>query len=134
MPQLSTTIKDANTTLISKGNLEAIGDFFTQDYVAHLTDRDVTGGHSAIRRVLSMQKRAFPDLQLQVDVLVETENRVAWQRTIRGTHLDYYHGFPATGREVVWRDMVTSEFRDGLIAEEWLISDLAERLLLMRKD
>ena len=29
--------------------------------------------------------------------------------------------------------MVTSRFRDGLIAEEWLITDLAERLLLARK-
>lgn len=30
-------------------------------------------------------------------------------------------------------DMVTSRFRDGKIAEEWVISDLAERLLLARK-
>jgi hypothetical protein len=29
--------------------------------------------------------------------------------------------------------MVTSRFRDGLIAEDWVISDLAERLLLARK-
>jgi len=29
--------------------------------------------------------------------------------------------------------MVTSRFRDGLIAEDWLITDLAERLLLARK-
>jgi hypothetical protein len=36
-------------------------------------------------------------------------------------------------RRIVWRDMVTSRFRDGLIAEEWAISDLAERLLLARK-
>jgi hypothetical protein len=31
------------------------------------------------------------------------------------------------------RDMVTSRFRDDLIAEDWLITDLAERLLLARK-
>ncbi len=30
--------------------------------------------------------------------------------------------------------MVVSRFRDGLIAEEWVISDLAERLLLARKE
>jgi hypothetical protein len=33
----------------------------------------------------------------------------------------------------MWRDMVTSRFRDGLVAEDWAISDLAERLLLARK-
>jgi len=31
------------------------------------------------------------------------------------------------------RDLVTSRFRDGLIAEDWLIADLAEGLLLARK-
>jgi hypothetical protein len=29
--------------------------------------------------------------------------------------------------------MVTSRFRDGLIAEDWVITDLTERLLLARK-
>ncbi len=33
---------------------------------------------------------------------------------------------------ISWRDMVTSEFRDGRIAEEWVATDLAERLLLAR--
>lgn len=32
-----------------------------------------------------------------------------------------------------WRDMVTSRFSDGLIADEWVISDLAERFLLALK-
>jgi hypothetical protein len=31
--------------------------------------------------------------------------------------------------QIVWRDMATSRFRDRLIAEDRVISDLAERLL-----
>jgi predicted ester cyclase len=42
-------------------------------------------------------------------------------------------GFPATGRRVVWRDMIVSRFVDGVIAEDWVVTDLAERLLLARK-
>jgi hypothetical protein len=64
---------------------------------------------------------------------VEGEDRVAWQRTLRGIQQGDYKGFPATGRLIVWRDMVTSRFRDGLIAEDWVITDLAERLLRARK-
>ncbi len=41
------------------------------------------------------------------------------QRTLRGTHQGDFMGFPACGRLIVWRDMVTSQFRDGLIAEDW---------------
>jgi steroid delta-isomerase-like uncharacterized protein len=133
VPSLASKIKKANSTLIAGGKLEAVGEFFTPDYVAHLTDRDMERGHDWIPRFLDMLKRAFPDLQIEVEVLVEGKNRVAWQRTLRGTHQGDFMGFPANGRRIVWRDMVTSQFRHGLIAEEWVITDLAERLLLARK-
>ena len=134
MPQsLASRIKAANAALITGGNLDAIGEFFTPDYVAHLTDQDMTGGHEAIRSVLKLYRRAFLDLQVEVEILAETKDRVAWQRTLRSTHQGDFKGFPATGRPIVWRDMVTSRFREGLIAEDWFITDLAERLLLARK-
>ncbi len=130
---LASKIQAANSALIANRNLEAVGDFFAPDYVAHLTDGDMEGGRDGIRRFLGMLHRAFPDLQIEVEVLVEGENRVAWQRTLQGTHRGDFMGFPACGRRIVWRDMVTSRFRDGLIAEDWAISDLAERLLRARK-
>jgi predicted ester cyclase len=130
---LAATIKSANSALLENGNLAAIGEFFTTDYVAHLTDQDVTGGHDTIRKILGLYQHAFPDLQLRVEILVEGMDRIAWQRTLRATHLGDFKGFPATGRQLVWRDMATSRFRDGLIAEDWVITDLAERLPLARK-
>lgn len=130
---LASKIEAANSALMAKGQIDAIGEFFTPDYVAHLTDQDMTGGHDAIRKVLGMYRRAFPNLQVDVEILVEARDRVAWQRTLRGSHQGDFKGFPATGRRIVWRDMVTSRFRNGLIAEDWFITDLAERLLLSRK-
>ena len=131
---LASRIRAANSALIVDGNLDAVGDFFAPDYVAHLTDSDMKGGHDAIRSFIGLLRRAFPDLQIEaVEILVEGEDRVAWQRTWRGTQQGNFKGFPACGRPVVWRDMVTSRFRDGLIAEDWVITDLAERLLLARK-
>jgi steroid delta-isomerase-like uncharacterized protein len=127
-------IQAANSAIIAGGDTDAVADYFTTDYVAHLTEEDMAGGHRAIRRWLGAVRRAFPDIQVEVEILVEGADRVAWQRTLRGTHQGSYKGFPATGRQVVWRDMVTSRFRDGLIAEDWAISDLAERLLLARKE
>ena len=126
-------IQDANAALIADGRLDAIGDFFTRDYLVHLTGQNLAGGHDTIREILTTYRRAFPDLQVQVEILLEGKDRVAWQRTLRGTHQGDFKGFPATGRPIMWRDMVTSRFRDGLIAEDWVITDLAERLLLARK-
>ncbi|WP_162026491.1 MULTISPECIES: ester cyclase [unclassified Lentimonas] len=64
---------------------------------------------------------------------MEGEDRIAWQRTVRGIQNAALLGFPATKRPIIWRDMVTSRFQDGLFAEDWVITDLAERLLLARK-
>ena len=129
---LSSKVEAANSALIANGNLDAIGDFFAEDYVAHVTGHDMTGGHDAVRNILGTLLRAFPDLTVEVEVLLEGKNRVAWQRTLRGTHRRNFKGFPANGHEIAWRDMVTSEFRSGLITEEWVVTDLAEQLLLAR--
>jgi predicted ester cyclase len=91
------------------------------------------GGHSAVRKFLATLLHAFPDLRVEVEILVDGKDRIAWQRTLRGTHRGSKKGFPASGRKIVWRDMITSRFRDGRIAEDWVITKLAERLLLARK-
>lgn len=126
-------IEAANLALMVNGDLSVIGEFFSPDYVVHLTDRDTKKGHDVIRSVVTMYRRAFSNIQVTVEVLVQAENRIAWQRTIRATHQDSFKGFPATGSPIFWREMVTSRFRDGLINEEWVVTDLAERLLLGRK-
>lgn len=132
-PSLANRIREANSTLVARGDVEAVGDYFTPDYVAHLTDRDMKDGHDWIRGFLAKVRRAFPDLQVEVEILVEGKDRIAWQRTLQGTHEGDFMGFPATGKRIVWRDMFTSRFRDGRFAEDWVVTDLAERLLLARK-
>ncbi|MFN0074243.1 MAG: ester cyclase [Chloroflexota bacterium] len=130
---LSSKIHFANATLFERGTLAAVNDFFTPDYRIHLTSQDMTGGHDLVRKALTLYRSAFPDLRIEIEILVEAGDRVAWQRTIRATHTGDFRGFPATGRSMVWREMVASRFQDGLIAEEWLVSDLAEQLLTARK-
>lgn len=134
MPRsLAPLIRAANARLIGAGELDAVGEFFTPDYVAHLTGGDMQGGHDAIRRFVGKLRRAFPGLTVEVEVLCESKDRVSWCRTLRGTHKRAHEGFPATGRALVWRDMFTSRCEDGRIAEEWVVTDLAERLLRARK-
>jgi predicted ester cyclase len=130
---LPSRIRAANDAILVNGILTAIPEFFAQDYVAHTTDADLTAGHDAIRRMVEGWRRAFADLAVQVEILVEGSGRIAWQRTLRATHAGNYMGFPATGLKLVWRDMVASRFQDSLIVEDWVITDLAEQLLRARK-
>jgi predicted ester cyclase len=112
------TIKAANTALIVNGNLDAVGDFFTIDYVAHVTGQDLSGGHEVVQKVVRAYRRAFSEIEMEIEILVKARNRIAWQRTLKAQHTGAFKGFPATGRSIVWRDMITTEFRDGLMAED----------------
>ena len=130
---LSSKIIAANESVLIDSKCDAIETFFAADYLAHVTDRDIAGGHDTVRKFQKLLSGAFTDLQVEVEILVESDTRVAWQRTLRGIQSGAFLGFPATNRPIIWRDMVTSRFENGLIAEDWVITDLAERLLLARK-
>lgn len=126
-------LQGASSALFVEGDLDAVSKYFASDYVVHLTDEDTCGGHALIRSVVGLYRGAFPDLSVEVAVLVESSDRVAWQRTMRAKHTGAFKGFPGTGQRMVWRDMVVSRIVAGLIAEEWVVTDLAERLLFARK-
>jgi len=127
------TIEAANQVLLVEGDGTAVERFFSPAYIAHATEVDLSGGPEAVRAYIATLHRAFSDLEVTVEILAEAGDRVAWQRTLHGTQSGSYAGFPATGRRVVWRDMLVTRFEDGRIAEEWVVTDLAERLLRARK-
>ena len=126
------TIEAANSALIVNGNLDAVRDFFATDYVAHVTGQDFADGHEVVKKIVRAYRRAFSEIEVEIEILVKAKNRIAWQRTLKAKHTGAFKGFPATGLSIIWRDMITTEFRDGLIAEDWVVTDLAEKLLLAR--
>ena len=126
-------ILGAVAALFEAGDLDAAPRFFAADYVVHLTDGEVRGGLALVRAAVGLVRRAVPDVAVEAEFLVETADTVAWQRTLRGTQTGPCKGFPATGLPIVWREMVVTRFSGPHIAEEWVVSDLAERLLLGRK-
>ncbi|MGD0713464.1 MAG: ester cyclase [Gaiellaceae bacterium] len=72
-----------------------------------------------------VMKRAFPDLEAQVDDLVAAEDKVAIRLTLRGTHAGEFQGVPATGRTIQYVSHEFYRVTDGLVAEEWICSDMA---------
>lgn len=126
-------IRKANQDLFIAADYAQIPEIFTPDYVSHVTGRDMKGGYEGIRKVLEMYRKSFSDIQVAVEILVESSDRIAWQRTFTAIHSNAFQGFPGSGQQIMWRDMLVSAFRDNKIAEEWLVTDLAEKLLLARK-
>ena len=92
-----------------------------------------SGSREIVQAAITQIRKAFPDLRVDVEILLEGVDRVAWQRTMRGVQQGAFKGFPACNRQVVWREMLVSRVENGLIIEEWLSTDLAEQLLESRK-
>jgi steroid delta-isomerase-like uncharacterized protein len=120
-------IRTANDALLNEGNVDRVPEFFLPTYVNHATDGDVRGPKVITGFVTSLRD-AFPDLRVEIQVLATEGDRVAWVRTHRGTHQGDFMGVPASGRTIVWRSMTVTRYEDGMIAEEWGVSELGGRL------
>jgi steroid delta-isomerase-like uncharacterized protein len=70
-------------------------------------------------------RRAFPDLEAHIDDIFGAGDRVAVRLTFRGTHAGEFLGVPATGRSVQYVSHEFYRVAGGLIAEEWICSDMA---------
>jgi steroid delta-isomerase-like uncharacterized protein len=96
------------------------------DFIINLAELpEPMRGREAWRQNFETMKRAFPDLQAQIEDIVAAADKVAVRLRIRGTHSGDFLGIPATGRTV---EYVSHEFyrvAGGLIAEEWICSDMA---------
>ncbi|MGD2110918.1 MAG: ester cyclase [Phycisphaerae bacterium] len=122
-------IRFANREILGNGDLDVVDEVFATSFVLHAGGRDHKG-RAFVKRFAGQLRTAFPDLRVvDVAVLLQAGDTVAWQRTLRGMHEAELKGIPPTGQKVEWRDMVVTRFDDEMIAEDWGVSELAGELL-----
>ena len=133
MRNVEERIRYANVELCEKGNFDVVEELFSVDYVAHAEDKQYHG-HRFIKEFVGLLRTAIPDLEVvEIKMLIQADDKIAWQRTLRGTHMEDMMGIPPSNRKVEWRDMMVTRFQGEKIAEEWTVSDLAGQLLLKLK-
>jgi steroid delta-isomerase-like uncharacterized protein len=108
------------------GDLDACVSHLDPDFVINLAELpDPMHGRDTWRSGAEVMKRAFPDIEAHVEDIFAAEDRVAVRLTFRGTHSGEFLGIPATGRSVQYVSHEFYRVADGLIAEEWICSDMA---------
>jgi steroid delta-isomerase-like uncharacterized protein len=63
--------------------------------------------------------KAFPDLTITVDDVIEQGSKAAARWHVTATHKGDGLGFPATNRAVSFRGMTWLEFTDGRVVRGW---------------
>jgi predicted ester cyclase len=116
--------------LVINGNFDVIAEVFSANYKAHAGEK-IYQGHEFLKKFTKQVRSAIPDIQVQkLEFLAQTKNTITWQRTFTGTHQAAMMGIPPSNKKVTWTEMVVTSFEGDKVVEEWVVSELAEKLLL----
>jgi steroid delta-isomerase-like uncharacterized protein len=85
-------------------------------------------GARALKQVLAILYRAFPDLHVTVEDLIEEGDKVVGRNSVTGTHQGEYMGLPPTGKSVSYKEIFIFRFANGRIAEIWGVVDVLSQL------
>jgi steroid delta-isomerase-like uncharacterized protein len=108
----------------NQGDLSAVDQLFTPDYVDHDPSRaGLPPGPAGVKLAWQGFRAAFPDAQVTVDDSVAEGQTVAVRGTLRGTHHGELMGIPATARPVRVTFIDFNRIANGQMAERWAEAD-----------
>lgn len=123
------TVMSAQNARIVQDYFEAVWedntyreDLLAPDYVAHLqSDEEATLEERRARTAAFHE--AFPDIDVEVEDVIATEEKAVLRYRATGTHEDEIMGIPATGNEVDVVGVGIFAVEDGRITEAWYVDD-----------
>lgn len=108
-----------------RGDTDAVYDFWSPDFVSHVTarvspdrvDDDVRGEEQEWWRQV---QAALPDMEFTVELLIESDDLVVSNWSVRGTHTGTaFYDVAPSGRPVHINGTAILRVRDGKIVEHW---------------
>jgi steroid delta-isomerase-like uncharacterized protein len=88
---------------------------------------EATGAQLA-KELFARLLRAYPDLHITIEDLIEEGDKVVFRNTVTGTHQGEHMGMPATGRSVTYNEIFIARFAGGRIAETWGVVDVLSQM------
>jgi predicted ester cyclase len=108
-----THAKTALEQVCARGDLERARELYADDFIDHVNALEFRG-QEGIARSVAMYRAMFPDLRIDVVDQVADGDRVVSRWVLNGTH---------RGRRVTLPGITISRFQNGMIAEDWTVSD-----------
>ena len=125
-PQANAALLRDSVEAFNAGDLARLLAVAAPDIVIHYAEMpEPLQGRETWQHGYELMKHAFPDLEIRVDDLVAAGDKVALRLTLSGTHQGEFQGIPATGRTISYVSHEFYRVADGLVAEEWICSDMA---------
>jgi predicted ester cyclase len=118
-------ILGAYSDAMAAGDEQAVFSFFAPEFASHVTARvnpDAVGQDIRGQELewWTQVRSAFPDMVFSVGLLIESDDLIVSNWTVRGTHTGTpFYGVAASGEPVEINGTAILRMRDGLIVEHW---------------
>ena len=115
----------AYSAAMESGDGAAVFEFWSEDFHSHVTERvspdrvgtDVRGQE---QEWWQQAKSAFPDMRFLVNLLIEQDDLVVSNWTVKGTHSGTgFYDVPPSGDPIEINGTAVLRIRDGKIVEHW---------------
>lgn len=116
MPANSEIVKNFYDVVINQKNLDAIGDFLTEDFIHNGELRGLEGQKEIIQQNFFNE---FPDIKVNCEFFVCENDLVSVHNIWSGTHKGNFLGVPATGKHVEWRANAIVKIKEGKLIKAW---------------
>jgi steroid delta-isomerase-like uncharacterized protein len=105
----------------ARGNVSFAGEVFAADYVRHdLRPTTAAPGAEGQAQIAAAFRRAFPDLEWRIDLMLAEGDLVAARWTASGTHTGAWGEAEPTGRRAEFSGVNIFRFgSDGKVVEIW---------------
>ncbi len=110
--------------LISK----TIDELVEPDAVIHTPLPIEAPGAQLLKEVFARLLRAYPDLHITTEDLIEEGDKIVSRNTVTGTHQGEYMGLTPTGKSVTYNEIFIVRFAGGRIAETWGVVDVFSQM------
>ena len=122
--RLQDAVNSGDVEIISK----AIDETVEPDVLFHAPVPTGATGAQALKQVMAVLHRAFPDLHVTVEDLIEEGDKVVGRNSVTGTHQGEYMGLQPTGKSVTYNEIFIVRFVKGRIAEIWGVVDVLSQM------
>ena len=110
---------------ITAGDLDGFGDLLADDFVEHDGMPGLPPTKDGTLDYFRILLSAFPDMRLDVDDLIASDDKTVARVTATATHEGEFMGVPATGTRVEMQLIDIMRFDDdGLVCEHWGVADM----------
>jgi predicted ester cyclase len=121
--RLAEVMNSGDAELIAR----TVDEIFEPDVKQH-DPFEATGRQALKDMVFGRLYRAFPDLRVTVEDLIEEGDKLVEKDLVSGTHRGEFNGLPPTGRSVSYHEIFIMRFVNGRIAEIWGVVDIFSQM------